>query len=102
MSELPEHQLYYRELTPLDKPYMQGLCLECFPIDYPDSWFDDLLRDDGWNYTQGAFELGTGRMVGMIVGQVQTLDHLEGEYGYVLEEATPRSELTMYITIFGK
>lgn len=99
MNEMAE--LNYRELNPSDKSYMQGLCLECFPIEYPESWYDELLSGDQWTYTQGAFELHTGRLVGMIVGQVQTLDQLEGEYGYVLEVGSS-SDLVMYITIFGK
>jgi ribosomal protein S18 acetylase RimI-like enzyme len=93
--------LCYRELTIDDKPYMKGVCLQCFPIEYPDSWYDDLLTGDNWTYTQGAFELSTGQMVGMIVGQVQTLHHLESEYGYVVKEGSGSSDLIMYITIFG-
>ena len=100
MNEMSE--LNYRELNLSDKPQMQALCLECFPIDYPDYWYYNLLEEpDEWTFTQGAFELTTGRMVGMIVGQIQSLDQLEDEYGYALEEGSS-SDLVMYITIFGK
>lgn len=102
MSLLSEEStLYYREITLADKGYMQCLCLECFPIEYPDTWFNYLLQGDDWTYTLGAFEMATDRMVGMIVGQVQTLDHIEKDYGYVLEEAQA-GEIIMYITIFGE
>lgn len=94
-------QLYYRQMSFEDKPSMQALCLECFPLEYPDSWFDGLLQGDEWTYTQGAYELATDRMVGMIVGQIQTLHHLENEYGYVVDESSS-ADLVMYITIFGK
>ena len=80
---------------------MQGLCNECFPLEYPESWFDGLLREDNYTYKLGAYELETGDMVGMIVGQIQSVRQIENEYGFVLEEASS-NDCVMYITIFGK
>ena len=84
-----------------DKDLMQGLCNECFPLEYPESWFDGILREDRYTYTLGAYEIETGAMVGMIVGQIQSIKQIENEYGFVLEEASP-NDCAMYITIFGK
>lgn len=95
-----DQRLYYRQMSSSDKPLMQRLCLECFPLEYPEPWFDSLLRGNPNIYTLGAYELETGDMVGMIVGQIQPVKQFEGEYGFVLEEVQP-NETVMYITIFG-
>ncbi|XP_003383412.1 PREDICTED: N-alpha-acetyltransferase 60-like [Amphimedon queenslandica] len=95
-----DQKLYYRQMSYQDKDLMQGLCNECFPLEYPESWFDGLLREDRYTYTLGAYEIETGTMVGMIVGQIQSIRQIENEYGFVLEEASP-NDCVMYITIFG-
>ena len=89
-----------RPLTATDKHQMQLLCRECFPIDYPDTWFDKQLSSDDSRLALGLTDR-SGQLVAIIIGQLQPLDDVESEYGAILNEATP-DDNTMYIVIFGE
>lgn len=90
--------LSYRPLVLKDKPGMQVVCKECFPVDYPDKWYDNVLRKRDF-YTLGAFD--EEELVGMIVGQTQDLLEAEDEIGTLLESLI-NNDKAMYIVIFGK
>ena len=91
-----------RPLSSSDKHQMQLLCRECFPIDYPDAWFDKQLKPSSGD---SRLALGVsdrmGQLVAIIIGQLQSLDEVETEYGAILNEASPDDNV-MYIVIFGK
>ena len=84
-----------------DKQQMQSLCRECFPIDYPDRWFDRQLSGDAELLAVGVADKRSNQLVGIIVGQLQPLSDVEGEYGALLNEAG-RDDKVMYIVIFGE
>lgn len=90
-----------RQLVVSDKQQMQALCLECFPIDYPDRWFDRQLSGNADLFSRGVFVRRTGELVAIIVGQMQALSDIEMEYGAILNEASYEDRV-MYIVIFGK
>ena len=90
-----------RQLVASDKQQMQALCLECFPIDYPDRWFDRQLSGNADLFSRGVFVRRTGELVAIIVGQMQALSDIEMEYGAILNEANTEDRV-MYIVIFGK
>ena len=94
-------QLESRELVAADKPAMKELCKECFPVEYPDVWYDGLVSGAEGMHTRGVFEKSTGLLVGMIASQIHPLHSVEREYGAILEKAH-REDAVMYINIFGK
>ena len=94
-------QLESRELVAEDKPAMKALCNECFPVEYPDVWYDGLVSGAEEMFTRGTFEKSTGLLVGMIASQIQPLRLVEREYGAIVERAR-RNDTVMYINIFGK
>ena len=94
-------ELDARELVAEDKPSMKELCKECFPVEYPDVWFDALVSGAPGMHTRGIFEKSTGLLVGMIASQIHPLHSVEREYGAILEKAG-REDTVMYINIFGK
>ena len=94
-------ELETRPLVASDKEQMQSLCRECFPIDYPDRWFDRQLSGDADLLAVGVTEKRTGQLVGIIVGQLQPLSEVESEYGALLNKADTDDKV-MYIVIFGE
>lgn len=97
----PSTQLESRGLAAEDKPSMKLLCNECFPVEYPDAWYDGLVSGAEGMHTQGVFEKSTGRLIGMIASQTHPLRSVEREYGAIVEEAD-KEDTVMYINIFGK
>ena len=94
-------RVYYQTLGPEHKSGMMEVCKECFPIDYPGNWYDKLLKKSRNVYTLGAFDNTTDKMVGMIVGQTQTIFEAEDEIGTLLESLISDNDTAVYITIFG-
>ncbi len=93
--------LYFQPLGHEHKSGMMRLCKECFPIDYPENWYDKLLKQSQNIYTLGAFDKTTDEMVGMIVGQTQAIFEAEEEVGTLLESLLSDNDTVVYITIFG-
>ena len=96
-----ELEVYYQQLGPEHKAGMIAICKECFPVNYPEQWFDNLLKKSPNTYAHGAFDKVTHRMIGMIVGQTQNIFDAEDEVGTLLESVVSDQDTVLYITIFG-
>ena len=94
-------EIYYGRLDLGHKAGMMALCKRCFPVDYPEHWYDNLLKHSPTTYTHGAFDIATGQLVGIIVGQIQRILEAEDEVGTLLESVTSNDDKIVYITIFG-
>jgi len=120
-------QLPCLECRPLchgDNAAVRALCAECFPISYPNSWFDYITSNKASSthigtivmlsyvfcseqlfltpqvYSQGAFTRH-GTLVGMLVAEFQPLAQVEGEAGALLECATADTT-AVYIISLGE
>ena len=102
MSRIMNSSIYYQQLRPQDKPGMMLVCKNCFPINYPEDWYDNLLKTSRNTYTLGAFDKETDQLVGIIVGQIQNISDAEDEVGTLLESRISDDDCAVYITIFGE
>ncbi|XP_064390310.1 N-alpha-acetyltransferase 60-like [Halichondria panicea] len=94
---LSTSSLVFSPLTPASVEDVRALCADCFPLKYPDSWFKFVTSDKV--YSMGAFS-GDGRLVGMVVADVQRLSVLEGDIGPVLN-SVQTDTTSMYILSLG-
>ncbi|KAL5506853.1 hypothetical protein EMCRGX_G008603 [Ephydatia muelleri] len=87
----------HRSLRTDDSKAVRNLCSECFPINYPDSWYDYVVSNKV--FSVGVFSRQQ-ELVGMVIGEEQSLRHLEGEVGCVLDSAHQTSTV-MYVISLG-
>ncbi|OON14619.1 hypothetical protein X801_09588 [Opisthorchis viverrini] len=68
--------IYFRFVKPSDVEELRALYEECFPVSYPDSWFQDLI-------TKPCFiayvALVNDRIIGILVAKVVTLGECAAE-----------------------
>ena len=70
----------FRALTVSDQPIVKSLFIECFPLNYPDTLYTDLVS--GRYYSIVA--LDNGQIVGMIVAEIRDYSRLDREdYGFL-------------------
>ena len=82
----------FRPLAVSDKPTVKSLFIECFPLNYPDTLYADLVS--GRYYSIAA--LDCGEIVGMIVAEIRDYSRLDREdYGFL--NRTHYYDNTLYI-----
>ena len=70
----------FRPLTASDEPIVKSLFIECFPLNYPDTLYADLVSEK--YYSLAA--LDNGQIVGMIVAEIRDYSRLDREdYGFL-------------------
>lgn len=94
---LPLEDLTHRPLRIDDNKAVRNLCSECFPINYPDSWYDYVVSNKVFSVAVFSHEQ---ELVGMVIGEEQPLHQLEGEVGCVLDSSRPTSSI-MYVISLG-
>ncbi|KER29596.1 hypothetical protein T265_03797 [Opisthorchis viverrini] len=90
--------IYFRFVKPSDVEELRALYEECFPVSYPDSWFQDLI-------TKPCFiayvALVNDRIIGILVAKVVTLGECAAEDRKILDSRFPLSSHVAYILSLG-
>lgn len=75
-------QCSIRPLELRDKDVVKAICVESFPIQYPDFWFEELLDKDLIRLSGELFNFGImyeGTIVAIIVAERKLLSHCSAE-----------------------
>ncbi|GAA47673.1 N-acetyltransferase 15 [Clonorchis sinensis] len=95
---IPSNNIYFRFVKPSDVEELRALYEECFPVSYPDSWFQDLI-------TKPCFiayvALVNDRIIGILVAKVVTLGECAAEDRKILDSRFPLSSHVAYILSLG-
>ncbi|XP_025099383.1 N-alpha-acetyltransferase 60-like [Pomacea canaliculata] len=93
-----QQEVQLRFLCPADVGEVKKLCTEWFPIEYPDSWYDDITSSSRF-YSLAATH--QSRIVGLIVAELKAKSKLNKEDGDILASYYPSSMQVAYILSLG-
>ncbi|KAK7113560.1 N-alpha-acetyltransferase 60-like [Littorina saxatilis] len=93
-----QQEVQLRFLSPADVSEVKKLCSEWFPIEYPDSWYDDITSSSRF-YSLAATH--KSRIIGLIVAELKPKSKLNKEDGDILATYYPPSMQVAYILSLG-
>lgn len=93
-----QHQVQLRYLCLDDLMEVKQLCSEWFPIEYPESWYNDILTDPRFYSLAATFNL---KIIGMIVCEVKPRSRCNREDVDLLASHYPPNTLVAYILSLG-
>lgn len=92
-------QVQLRFLTTADLDTVKVHCQEWFPIEYPDSWYEDITSNSGKYFSLAAVH--RGRIVGVVVAQTKALSSCRQEDQEILSAKFPLQSRVTYILVLG-
>ncbi|KAH9490242.1 N-alpha-acetyltransferase 60 [Bulinus truncatus] len=93
-----QQEVQLRFLGPTDVTEVKKLCREWFPIEYPDSWYEEITSNPRF-YSLAATH--HARIVGLIVAELKPQAKLNKEDGDLLASYYPPSAQVAYILSLG-
>ncbi|XP_076458209.1 N-alpha-acetyltransferase 60-like [Babylonia areolata] len=93
-----QQEVQLRFLCPSDVGEVKKLCSEWFPIEYPDSWYDDITSSSRF-YSLAATH--QSRIIGLIVAELKPKSKLNKEDGDILSNHYAPSIQVAYILSLG-
>ncbi|KAL8601517.1 hypothetical protein ACOMHN_000459 [Nucella lapillus] len=93
-----QQEVQLRFLCPSDVGEVKKLCSEWFPIEYPDSWYDDITSSPRF-YSLAATH--HSRIIGLIVAELKPKAKLNKEDGDILSNHYAPSIQVAYILSLG-
>lgn len=99
----PMPEVVYRDVMPDDVQGIRELHMECFPIKYENTFFENVCNGKGFRgiplYSQVAVEVESSRIVGCILGQFILSDKSD-DSGFFSETKRP-AKYVFYILTLG-
>ncbi|XP_074647467.1 N-alpha-acetyltransferase 60-like [Tubulanus polymorphus] len=92
----PEVQLRFLNSGDIDE--IKLLCRDWFPIDYPDSWFQDIASNAKFYSLASVYN---GKIIGLIVSEVKTRSKCNKEDADILSGSYPNTVQVAYILSLG-
>ncbi|CAH8586714.1 unnamed protein product [Dicrocoelium dendriticum] len=90
--------LRFRFVLEDDVEELRALYKECFPVTYPNSWFNDLITNPA---LISFVALANHRIVAILVAKIITLDECSGEDRNILDRSFPNNSFVAYILSLG-
>jgi len=94
-----QNNLQFRFLHPDDIGELKGLCKDCFPVEYPEEWYQEITKDDGRFFSLASTL--QGKIVGFIVAEIKTRVRCNKEDQDILSPSYPLSTPIAYILSLG-
>jgi len=94
-----QNNLQFRFLLPDDIDELKRLCKDCFPVEYPEEWYQDITKDDGRFFSLASTL--QGKIVGFIVAEIKTRLRCNKEDQDILSPSYPLSTPIAYILSLG-
>ncbi|KAK2161156.1 hypothetical protein LSH36_120g01017 [Paralvinella palmiformis] len=95
-SMQPEVML--RFLCPEDIPELKQLCADWFPIEYPDTWYEDITSNSRFYSLAATYKQ---RIVGIVVSEVKPRSRCNKEDKDILSSHFPQGTQVAYILSLG-
>lgn len=92
-------QVQLRFLTAADLDTVKVHCQEWFPIEYPDSWYQDITSNDGNYFSLAAVH--RSRIIGVVVAQTKALNSCRQEDQEILSAKFAHDSRVTYILVLG-
>jgi len=92
------HELQLRFLSPDDIDQVKVLCRTWFPIDYPDTWYQEITSNPRFYSLAATLQ---GRMIGLIVAETKELGNLAKEDRTILATCFRKGTKVGYILSLG-
>ncbi|XP_012943964.1 N-alpha-acetyltransferase 60 [Aplysia californica] len=93
-----QQEVQLRFLNPSDVGEVKKLCREWFPIEYPDSWYEEITSNSRF-YSLAATH--HARIIGLIVAELKPQSKLNKEDGDLLASYYPPATQVAYILSLG-
>jgi len=87
-----------RYLCPTDIPVVKNLCVEWFPIDYPNSWYEDITSNPKFYSLAATLD---AQIIGIIVAEIKSRSRCNKEDSEILSSQFPPSSQLAYILSLG-
>ena len=99
---LPDNRasITFRCLQPGDQPEVKSLCHAWFPVEYPDTWYDDIAHNKKY-FTLAACDRSTHAIVGLIVANVLLFAHCNYDDQKILHPSLSLNSSICYILVLG-
>lgn len=94
-----QNNLQFRFLHPDDIDELKTLCKDCFPVEYPEEWYQEITKDDGRFFSLASTL--RGKIVGFIVAEIKTRVRCNKEDQDILSPSYPLSTPIAYILSLG-
>jgi len=91
-------ELQLRFLSPSDIDCVKGLCRSWFPIEYPDTWFQEITSNSRFYSLAATYQ---GNIIGLIVAETKELRHLAKEDRTILATCFTKATKVGYILSLG-
>jgi len=91
-------ELQLRFLSPQDIESVKVLCKSWFPIDYPDTWYQEITSNPRFYALAATLK---GRIIGLIVAETKELGQLAKEDRTILSSCFRKGTKVGYILILG-
>ncbi|XP_069123321.1 N-alpha-acetyltransferase 60-like [Argopecten irradians] len=98
MSFSVQREVQLRFLCPADIDEVKKLCREWFPIEYPDTWYQEITSNPKFYSLAATYH---SRIVGMIVSEVKLLSSINKEDADILANHHPPTSQVAYILSLG-
>ncbi|VDH91614.1 Hypothetical predicted protein [Mytilus galloprovincialis] len=93
-----QREIQLRFLCPEDIDEVKKLCTEWFPIEYPDTWYQEITSNPKFYSLAATFQ---SRIVGIVVAEVKLLSSLNKEDADILAPQFPSTSQVAYILSLG-
>nr|CAG4641131.1 EOG090X0BM0 [Eulimnadia texana] len=91
-------QLQFRFLSPSDKEEVKRLCTDWFPIQYPDSWYEDVTSNPRF-YSLAA--VCNNELVGFLIAEIKSASAIHQEDYGILDSGSGVASTVAYILSLG-
>ncbi|XP_050390569.1 N-alpha-acetyltransferase 60 [Patella vulgata] len=93
-----QQEVQLRFLCPGDLVEVKKLCADWFPIEYPDSWYDDITSSSRFFSLAATYH---SRIIGLIVAEIKPKVKLNKEDADILATCFPPTVQVAYILSLG-
>ncbi|KAL5019059.1 hypothetical protein ScPMuIL_004781 [Solemya velum] len=93
-----QREIQLRFLNPADIPDVKNLCSEWFPIEYPDTWYEDITSNPKFYSLAATYH---NRIIGLIVAEIKVKLKLNKEDADILASFYPPNVQVAYILSLG-
>ncbi|XP_052815392.1 N-alpha-acetyltransferase 60-like [Mya arenaria] len=102
MTEVPsfsiQREVQLRFLSPEDIPEVKRLCTEWFPIEYPDTWYQEIASNPKFYSLAATYH---SHIIGLIVSEIKHKSNLNKEDSDILSPAFSSTVQVAYILSLG-
>lgn len=92
------NEIQLRFLSPPDVDEVKKLCVEWFPVEYPDTWYTDITSSERFYSLAATCE---SKIVGIIISEVRSKMACDREDLFILDKSFPDNTQITYILSIG-